>query len=67
MIQEYYLILREVRILSKLKHQNVIGYYSSWIGVDDINESEEEFEDSESSFLKLYIQMELCNSTLINT
>jgi serine/threonine protein kinase len=62
MIQEYYLILREVRILSKLKHENVIGYYSSWIGVDDINETEE-YEESDS-FLKLYIQMELCDSTL---
>jgi len=63
MIQEYYIILREVRILSKLKHDNVIGYYSSWIGVDDIN-SAENYDDDSDSFLKLYIQMELCNSTL---
>ena len=62
-ISEYYVILREVRILSKLKHNNIIGYFSSWIGVDDIKEEDM---DENNSFLKLYIQMELCESTLFN-
>lgn len=57
-LEESYIILREVRILSKLKHPNIIGYYSSWIGFDDVNTMEE------SSYLKLYIQMELCDKTL---
>lgn len=57
-LEESYIILREVRILSKLKHQNIIGYYSSWIGFDDVNTLDE------SSYLKLYIQMELCDKTL---
>ena len=59
LIHESYLILREVRILSKLKHNNIIGYYSSWIGVDEIDNYQEN-----NSFLKLYIQMELCDSNL---
>lgn len=62
-ISDYYVVLREVRILSKLKHDNVIGYYSSWIGVDDIKEEDD---NEDTSFLKLYIQMELCESTLYN-
>ena len=58
LIQESFLILREVRILSKLKHPNIVGYYSSWMGVDDLDIEEN------GSFLKLYIQMELCDKNL---
>ena len=60
MIQESYKILQEVRILSKLKHKNIITYHSSWIGFDDISV----IETDTQSFLKLYIQMELCDQNL---
>ena len=45
--------LREVRNLSKLTHDNIVRYFSTWIDFDNDMQN-----------LCLYIQMELCDTTL---
>lgn len=64
--QNYYAIKRtkysskqkwntEIMALSKLRHDNVVGYYNSWIDYDF---------DSKTNKLYLYTQLELCDNDL---
>ncbi|KAL5749103.1 hypothetical protein ACOSP7_023706 [Xanthoceras sorbifolium] len=62
-------VLREVRMLSLLKHKNITGYYQAWIeklAVDDSIHKEYEamWEETIAKPKCLYIQMELCESKL---
>lgn len=70
-------ILNEVQIMTALKHPNIVKYYSSWIDANNnyteqlllMNGDEESSSNSSSntnnySPLILYIQMELCDTTL---
>ncbi|KAI8350335.1 kinase-like domain-containing protein [Choanephora cucurbitarum] len=75
----YERIFREIKNLARLEHQNVVRYYSSWLEFDespirsDEKNSEDDFEeddyedesDSKSSGgWTLFIQMQLCPTTL---
>ena len=64
-------ILRESYFMSRLNHNNIIRYYSSWIDYDNANEFDDEFDDESTSeivnncqTLKLFIQMEMCDISL---
>jgi serine/threonine protein kinase len=61
--------LKEIKIFSKLNHQNIVRFYSSFISFDD--KSIEDFNSDEEMDIKienttsiLFIQMELCDKTL---
>lgn len=61
--------LNEVRTLSDLTHDRIVRYYTNWIELVDYKTQEEEekkVEDNYSSTIipQLFIQMELCNSSL---
>ncbi|KAK3824614.1 MAG: kinase-like domain-containing protein, partial [Benniella sp.] len=52
---------REIKFLARLEHRNVIRYYSSWLEHADYPVSKR---DMYSDELTLYIQMQLCQTTL---
>jgi serine/threonine protein kinase len=71
LITEDYDIFNEIQLYSGLNHQNVVRYYSSWVDIDlssiiDFNKSLDYMEDEPINNLCpiLFIQMELCDSTL---
>ncbi|EFX64750.1 hypothetical protein DAPPUDRAFT_65929 [Daphnia pulex] len=48
---------REVKVLSGLKHRNIVSYYNAWW---EKNPAWEYFVKKSRNFIYLYIQMELC-------
>jgi serine/threonine protein kinase len=58
----------EVRCLSELNHNNIARYYTAWLELSDriIIDDEDDFSEqpSVSVYPVMYIQMELCNSSL---
>ncbi|OAC99405.1 hypothetical protein MUCCIDRAFT_121037, partial [Mucor lusitanicus CBS 277.49] len=64
-------IFREIKNLARLEHHNVVRYYSSWLeyaaSIDENQGDDDEEEDlswQEKGGFILYIQMQLCPSTL---
>lgn len=65
-------IFNEIQLFSKLYHDNIIRFYSSWIDIDinSIIEYNKEIDDDEDDEIItkicpiLFIQMELCDITL---
>jgi serine/threonine protein kinase len=61
--------LKEIKIFSKLSHQNIVRFYSSFISfddksIDDFNSDDEIDIKIENTTSILFIQMELCDKTL---
>lgn len=54
--------MREASYLAQLNNSNIVRYFSSWITVEDIT-STDMYEDTDIVPV-LYIQMELCDTTL---
>ncbi|NXF42952.1 E2AK2 kinase, partial [Oceanites oceanicus] len=52
-------VLREVKQLARLEHENIVRYYSSWEGYDYVTYPDSR-QKSEKEILCLFIQMELC-------
>ncbi|XP_010119648.1 PREDICTED: interferon-induced, double-stranded RNA-activated protein kinase [Chlamydotis macqueenii] len=50
-------VKREVKVLARLDHENIVRYYFSWKGYDHDPDSREK---SDKEILCLFIQMELC-------
>lgn len=79
LIEDKFDIFREVQIYANLEHQNIVKYYSSWVDIDvasiseynkmivedsDVSESDSESETITKLCPILFIQMELCDTTL---
>ena len=73
LIEDKFDIFREVQIYANLEHQNIVKYYSSWVDIDvtsisEYNKMIGEDEDGSETITKLcpilFIQMELCDTTL---
>jgi len=66
-INKSYLILREVQSLSVLSHTNIVKYHCSWLGYSDYK-YDDDFEGDQFYHpnLRLFIQMELCDTSLDN-
>jgi len=62
--------LREVRILSRLNHENIVRYYNSWIEVDDLDNELDTCNDviffKKNICYFLHLQMEFCDYNLRN-
>ncbi|ORX48879.1 kinase-like protein [Hesseltinella vesiculosa] len=62
----YKKIFREIKHLARLEHPNVIRYYSSWLEYDSGVDSAGQFLENDTFVAgwTLYIQMQLCPTTL---
>jgi serine/threonine protein kinase len=61
--------LREVKLMATVSHVNIVRYYSSWIEHTTIESSDDDSDEELiplNKNLALFIQMELCESTLAN-
>lgn len=71
LIEDNFDIFREIQIFCNLEHQNIVKYYSSWLDIDNLsiieyNNNIDKFDSEPITKICpiLFIQMELCDTTL---